>query len=86
VSRPRWFERVGPREQLTLTATEREVDGWRVAATIAGERLAEWAVLALNETARASIAARVGGANGASPGDDSTPTARPAPPGPESAP
>jgi Domain of unknown function (DUF5049) len=56
--------RVGPREQLTLTATEREVDGWRVAAVIAGERLAEWAVGALNEAARAAIAARVGGGGG----------------------
>jgi hypothetical protein len=36
--------RVGPRESLTVAATEREVDGWRVAAVIAGERLAEWAV------------------------------------------
>ena len=49
--------RVGPRESLTVTATEREVDGWRVAAVIAGgERLAEWAVGALNEAARAGIA------------------------------
>ena len=52
-------ERVGPREQLTLTATEREVDGWRVAAVIAGLRLAEWAVEALDEAARAAIGARV---------------------------
>jgi hypothetical protein len=52
-------ERVGPREQLTLTTTEREVDGWRVAAVIAGLRLAEWAVEALDEAARAAIGARV---------------------------
>jgi hypothetical protein len=37
------------------------VDGWRVAAVIAGEKLAAWAVEALDEAARAAIAARVGG-------------------------
>ena len=58
MSRDRWFPRVGPREQLTLTATEREVDGWRVAAAMAGDRLADWAVEALNEAARVAIAAR----------------------------
>ena len=40
-----------------MTATEREVDGWRVAAAMAGEKLAAWAVGALNEAARATIAA-----------------------------
>ena len=53
--RDRWFERVGPREQLTLTATEREVDGWRVAAAMAGEKLADWAVEALNRAGLAAI-------------------------------
>ena len=59
--------RVGPRESLTVTATEREVDGWRVASVIAGERLAEWAVGALNEAARAAIGARVTGLDRARP-------------------
>jgi hypothetical protein len=68
VTRDRWFGRVGPREQLTLTATCREVDGWRVAATIAGEKLAEWAVEALNEATRAAIAARWSAGGAGEPG------------------
>ena len=73
--------RVGPRDSLTVTATEREVDGWRVAATITGERLAEWAVGALNEAARATIAARAGGGSGSDPGGDPSPAIRSAVPG-----
>jgi hypothetical protein len=68
VTRDCWFGRIGPREQLTLTATCREVDGWRVAATIAGEKLAEWAVKALNEATRAAIAARWSGGGVGEPG------------------
>ena len=50
-----------------MTATEREVAGWRVAAAMTGEKLADWAVGALNEAARATIAAREGAAAAESP-------------------
>jgi hypothetical protein len=75
-------ERVGPREQLTLTATVREVDGWRVAAVIAGKRLAEWAVEALNEAAREAIGARVDATEPASPAPAPASTLRTLLPGP----
>ncbi|MEM7481088.1 MAG: hypothetical protein AAF481_07920 [Acidobacteriota bacterium] len=49
--------RLGPRESLTLSATRSEVDGWKVAATVAGLPFAEWAVEALNRAAEAAISA-----------------------------
>ena len=73
--------RVGPRESLTVTATEREVDGWRVAAAMAGEKLADWVVSALNEAARTTIAAREGGRRGSELGSDPSPAISAAVPG-----
>jgi hypothetical protein len=77
MSRGRWFERVGPREQLTLTATCRQVDGWRVAAAIAGEKLAEWAVEALDEAARAAVATTMNGGQPEESSCDSPPAPGP---------